>query len=113
MGSTLKSSNCKILSNYKLKPIKGIYPYEYIRGNNFKDIINIMKEKSLPNHTEFYSTLKQSNISEEDYNIALTNWNNLKCKNIKDYTLKYLKIDVLILADLFENFRYMFKLLWY
>ena len=48
MGQTLKSENCKILNAHNLKNLKGIYPYEYIKGNNFQDIINIMNETELP-----------------------------------------------------------------
>ena len=37
----------------------------------------------------------------------IINWIDLKCRNMNDYTMKYLKLDVLILADLFENLREM------
>ena len=30
MGKTLKSEQCKILNKYNLKPLKGIFPYEYL-----------------------------------------------------------------------------------
>ena len=64
-----------------------------------------MNEEQLPPHNEFYSTLKQSNITNEDYLLAKRNWDELECKTLYDYTMNYLKIDVLLLADLFENFR--------
>jgi len=107
MGATLKPNKCKILNKYNLKNIKGIYPYEYIKGESFQDIINIMNETKLPSHNDFYSTLKQSNITYSEYGEAKNNWEELRCNSIYDYTMKYLKIDVLILADLFENFREM------
>ena len=47
MGDTLKPHQCKILKKYNLKNIKGIYPYEYVKGDNFQDIINLMNETQL------------------------------------------------------------------
>ena len=58
------------------------------------------RDKSL----KFKSTLKQSQLSEEDYSETEKNWKELNCRTMYDYTMKYLQIDVLVLADLFENF---------
>ena len=114
MGQTLNKENCCILNEEMKdeniyqndKPRKGIYPYEYLRTlTDFSVINKIMKETELPKHEQFYSTLNQKNITEDDYKLSQQNWTDLKCENLKDYTMKYLKLDVLILADLFENFR--------
>ena len=104
MGKTLKSDQCKILTSYNLKPLKGIYPYEYLTGD-INRINEIMQEQKLPSYENFYSSLKQSNITKDDYAEAEKNWKELNCNTMYDYTMKYLQIDVLILADLFENFR--------
>ena len=116
MGQTLIKENCHILNEemkdddvfINNKSRKGIYPYEYVKTqHDFKDINEIMKETELPSRDKFYSILNQKNISENDYKLAQQNWIDLKFNTIKDCTMKYLKLDVLILADVFENLREM------
>jgi len=53
----------------------------------------------------FFSTLTQEHISIEEYEHAKTVWNAFNCKSIKDYLSLYLLSDVLLLADVMENFR--------
>ena len=103
MGKTL--SKYPILQSYNLTNRKGIYPYDYISGNNFSEVHEKMKETCIPAHEHFYSQLKQENIMKEDYELAQQNWTDLGCNILCDYTMAYLKIDVLLLADVFENFR--------
>ena len=44
-------------------------------------------------------------LSMEDYNVAQETWCAFECKTLKDYHDLYLKLDVTLLADIFENFR--------
>ncbi len=59
----------------------------------------------LPSKESFYSQLKLDGITDEGYEHATNVYNKFKCKKFLDYHLLYLKCDVLLLADIFENFR--------
>lgn len=90
-----------IFYNEKLEVLKkkGVYPYDYMTG------FDVYKEKQLPNKKAFYNSLTETHISEEDYERAQYVWNLFNMKTLKDYHDLYLKTDVFLLADVFENFR--------
>ena len=52
----------------------------------------------------YFSYLKDSGISEEEYQRANSVWNTFKMNTLGDYHDLYLKTDVLLLADVFEKF---------
>ena len=78
---------------------KGIYPYEYM--NSLKKL----KETQLPPKEAFYSRLNDEGISDENYTHVKKVWKMLEMKNPEDYHNLYNQVDVLLLADVFENFR--------
>jgi hypothetical protein len=78
---------------------KGFYPYEWV------DSVDKLNHVGLPPANEFYSILSQEIISEKNYTHAQTVYEKLNCKTFRDYHMTYLKCDVLLLADVFENFR--------
>lgn len=85
-------------NRFNLMIRKGVYPYD------FMDSFNKFYEK-LPSKEEFYSQLNDQHISEEDYQHAKTVWEVFNLKNMGQYHDLYLKSDILLLADVFENFR--------
>ena len=78
---------------------KGIYPYEYM------DSWERFNETSLPKKESFYSKLNDEHITEDEYSHAQTVWDTFECKTLGDYHDLYVKTDVTLLADVFENFR--------
>ena len=84
---------------FSLMKKKGVYPYDYM--DSFKKF----KNKKLPTKEEFYSILNDESISDDDYKHAQKVWETFNLKNMGEYHDLYLKSDVLLLADVFENFR--------
>ena len=81
----------------KLVKEKEIYPYEYIKS--FKRF----NEDELPDKSKFFSSLKDSEINEKEYERAINVWKLFKIKTLGQYHDLYLKADVLLLTDVFEN----------
>ena len=78
---------------------KGVYPYDYVSS------LSKLSETQLPPKKAFYSKLNDQDITDEDYQHAINVWNTFECKTLRDYHDLYLKSDVMLLADVFENFR--------
>ena len=78
---------------------KGVYPYEYM------DSLERFKENKLPSKKSFYSRLTGEGINNEDYEHAKNVWDVFEMKTLQDYHDLYNVTDVLLLADVFENFR--------
>ena len=78
---------------------KGVYPYEWV--------ISFLrfKEKGLPDKEAFYSPLTGEGITDEEYEHVLNVWKVFKMPEFGDYHDLYIKTDVLLLTDVFENFR--------
>ena len=64
-----------------------------------------LDETSLPPNEAFYSKLTGEGITDEDYQHAQTVWKEFNIESLKDYHNLYNLSDVLLLADVFENFR--------
>ena len=84
---------------FNLLTRKGVYPYEYM--NSFEKL----EETKLPPKEKNYSKLNDEDINNEDHEHAIKVWKTFNMKTLEDYHKLYNKVDVLLLADVFENFR--------
>ena len=59
----------------------------------------------LPPPSAFYSKLNEEGVTDDDYFHADCVWNVFECSTLRDYLELYNKTDVLLLTDVFENFK--------
>ena len=85
--------------DFKLLCRKGIFPYEWF------DSPEKFACSSLPSRENFYSSLNDRGVTNEEYEYALHIWNHFKCETFSDYHDLYLTTDILLLSDIFETFR--------
>lgn len=78
---------------------KCVYPYDYV------DSFERLAETILPSKDHFKNKLNNADISDVDYEFAWTVWRNFSMNTLGDYSELYMKTDILLLADVFENFR--------
>ena len=78
---------------------KGVYRYD------FMDSFEKFDKTELPTKEQFYSTLNDQHITNDEYNHATKVWKAFNIKTMGEYHDLYLKSDVLLLADVFESFR--------
>ena len=95
----LKETEKSFGDGVKLLSRKGIYPYDYMSK------IEKFSETQLPPKEDFYSKLNDCGVSDDDYNHAKKVWKEFGIKNLGEYHDLYLQSDVLLLADVFEEFR--------
>ena len=90
------------LTNWKeLCLRKGVFPYTYL------DSMAKFKDTELPPHEVFRDDLSGTFelCSVEDYAFAQRVWAETNCRNFGLYSEFYLKVDCLLLSDVFQNFR--------
>ena len=78
---------------------KGVYRYDYM------DSFGKFNDKQLPSREEFYSILTDESISDAQYQHAQKVWDTFNMRTMGDFHDLYLKSHILLLADVFENFR--------
>ena len=83
----------------KLLKQKEFFPYDYLED------IEKLKDKKPPPQKAFYSKLTGHGINKNNYQHVLKVWKTWNMKTFKDYLKLYNETDVLLLADVFENFR--------
>ena len=80
---------------------KAVMPYEKI--TDIHSLSEVAPEDDFFKHTKFYSSLKQSNISLEEYENVKFLYKKLKMRNIGDMNDLYNVQDMIILCEIIEN----------
>ena len=83
----------------KLLKQKGFFPYDYL------DNLEKLKDDEPPPQKVFYSKLTGNGISTGQHEHFKNVWERFNIKTLKNYLKLYNISDVLLLADVFENFR--------
>ena len=78
---------------------KGVYPYD------FMDSFEKFNKMELPTKDQLYIILNDQHIMDDEYDHAKKVWKTFKIKTMGEYHDLYLGSDVLLLTDVFENFR--------
>ncbi|XP_045466456.1 uncharacterized protein LOC123675190 [Harmonia axyridis] len=86
-------------SEFELLTRKGTFCYDYMTD------LDKLNDTALPSINEFHNKLTNSHIDAETYHHAQTVWKTFKIKSLGEYSDLYMKTDILLLADVMENFR--------
>ena len=76
---------------------KGIYPYDFMDSFEKFDKLNYQKKKIY--------ILSDEHKTDDQYKYAQNVWNKFDLKTMGEYHNLHLKSDIILLADVFENFR--------
>ena len=87
----------QFLKAYECEQTKGFFPYEWI------DSLVKLEETSLPPHEAFYSSLKNANITEDDYQYCQRVWEGKEMSTFKDFLVWYNNLDVVPFLEAVEK----------
>lgn len=85
--------------NYELLCQKQYFPYELVKS------LKALQSRGMPPKDDFYDSLHDKEIAMEEYEHARTIFECFNCQNLQDFLVLYLTVDVLSLADIFEDYR--------
>ena len=87
----------QFLKAYECEQTKGFFPYEWIDG------LDKLEETSLPPHAAFYSSLKNANITDEEYWYCQQVWEDNELSTFKDFLVWYNNLDVIPFLEAVEK----------
>ena len=87
----------QFLRAYECEQTKGFFPYEWI------DKLDKLKETSLPPHAAFYSSLKNTNITEQEYEYCQQVWEENNMQTFEDFIVWYNNLDVVPFIEAVEK----------
>ena len=71
----------QFLRAYECEQTKGFFPYEWVDG------LDKLNETSLPPHAAFYSSLKNTNITEQEYEYCQQVWEENNMQTFEDFVV--------------------------
>jgi hypothetical protein len=90
-------SYSKYLKAFHVSEEKGFFPYEYMTS------LDKLDEPSLPPHSAFYSSLKKTNISEEEYAYCQRVWTDHSMTSLRQFLSWYNTLDVTPFLEALEK----------
>jgi len=87
----------KFLKAFDVNENKGFFPYEWFDG------VEKLNHPSLPTQEAFHSSLKDSNISPEDYAYCQRVWSDHRMSTFQDFLIWYNNLDVGPFVQAVEN----------
>jgi len=93
------SSYAGFLKAYGCAESKGFFPYEWAHT------LEKLEEPQLPPHSAFYSSLKNTNITEEEYKYCEEVWREKKMQTMKDFLIWYNNLDVVPFIHALEKMK--------
>jgi hypothetical protein len=87
----------KFLKAFDVAESKGLFPYEWFDG------VDKLNHPTLPSHEDFYSSLKDCNISPEEYQFYQHVWSDYGMSTIQDFLIWYNNLDVGPFVEAVEN----------
>ena len=71
----------QFLRAYECEQTKGFFPYEWVDG------LDKLNETLLPPHAAFYSSLKNTNITEQEYEYCQQVWEENNMQTFEDFVV--------------------------
>ena len=87
----------QFLRAYECEQTKGFFTYERI------DSLDKLEETSLPSHEAFYSSLKNQNITEEEYEYCQQVWEENEMSTFQEFLIWYNNLDVVPFLEAVEK----------
>ena len=92
-------SLAKFIKAFGCKEVKGHFPYEWF------DSVEKLEHKELPPKSAFYSKLKDTNITDEDYKRCLGVWKDNNMNTMRDFLKWYNNLDVSPMVEAITKMR--------
>ena len=87
----------QFLKAYECEQTKGFFSYQWL------DCLDKLEETSLPPHAAFYSSLKNANITGEEYRYCQQVWEDNEMSTFKDFLVWYNNLDVVPFLEAVEK----------